>query len=513
MKRKKVYLLYIPSQISGDHENLVFPNGLYYIYSNLLDNDIDTDLIMLFRDNVQDFLSIVEDNSIVGLSVNSTNVVDSLKVANDLKEFSDINEMDISVVVGGPLITLISDEELKKVLFVDVFFKGESEYSLVEFIKDYTKYREKPEIVSSDRIRKLDEMVIPAQKGILYSNIMTSRGCPGRCTFCCSKRLWNRRVYFRSSESVIQEMSLLYKGGVDYFVFSDDTFTMKKKRIRKIFQHPTIQEKKFIFDFRSRADYMDEELIKSLAVSGAVSVSLGIESADPYVLDTLRKDIDLEKAKRAAIFCKEYGIRTNLFFIVGCEGETDESIEKNIRFMRETRPDWITVYGLHLFPGTELYENSGRKVDWLSTHDTLFYQERDGVLKKKLRMLEEFEEIKDGYMQEKIEIKYPNLRSMFWKYDLLAGQTEDKKEKIELYKKSLNFYPSPEVMFKLSELIGDMELQRKAVEKFIFQKENDIRKDLSFLYNAAHCFRKCSLVEKYYETMDEIDFLEMNREG
>ena len=132
----KVYLLYIPDEGSGDHENLIFPNGLYYIYSNLLEYGVDCDLIMLFRSNIEDFFGLLKKDDIIGLSVNSGNVKDSFFVARCLREFSDKNSLDLNLVMGGPFISLLEDSSLVEVDLIDHFFKNESEYTFVEFVKD-----------------------------------------------------------------------------------------------------------------------------------------------------------------------------------------------------------------------------------------------------------------------------------------------------------------------------------------------------------------------------------------
>ncbi|PLX17670.1 MAG: hypothetical protein C0601_06475 [Candidatus Muiribacterium halophilum] len=511
MIRPKVYLLYIPDERSGDHENLIFPNGLYYIYANLLDNDIDCDLIMLFRSNIEEFSDILESGDVIGISVNSGNVRDSLLASEYLKVFSNERSLELDIVMGGPFISLMEDSVLESVEYVDRFFKNESEYTFTDYVKNRSSRKSLPKIIRSERIRKLDEMMIPSQKGLIYSNIMTSRGCPGRCTFCSSKLLWKRRVYFRSAESVFQEMSTLYENGVDYFVFSDDTFTMKKSRLKKLFTLINESSMRIVFDFRSRADYMDEEMIKLLAEAGAVSVSLGIESADEKVLSILKKDIDLKKAEKAVRLCNENGIRTNLFFIVGCPGEDESSIEKNIDFIKKVSPDWITVYGLHFFPGTELTEEFLVGHDWLSHDKTIYYKDLEIIKKRKKLMLESLNRKNQKYLASNIP-KGKLYRSMFWKFDLMASASDDKKEAQKLLERSLKLYPSPEVMYKLAIIKDDEKLMKKALKKFIFQKENDIRKDLSFIKSCAMIFEENGLFELYNETLQEIEFLEMNRQ-
>ena len=66
-------------------------------------------------------------------------------------------------------------------------------------------------------------------------SIMSSRGCPYRCSFCSSSNFWGHNIRFRSPKNVVDEVEHLYTNyNTRYIVFNDDSFTVDKKRVINI---------------------------------------------------------------------------------------------------------------------------------------------------------------------------------------------------------------------------------------------------------------------------------------
>ena len=77
----------------------------------------------------------------------------------------------------------------------------------------------------------------PYSKKKRVEQILTSRGCPGRCIFCASSNYWGHRYRARSPENVIEEMkSLVENYGIEEIQFTDDNLTWARTRAMKLFE-------------------------------------------------------------------------------------------------------------------------------------------------------------------------------------------------------------------------------------------------------------------------------------
>ncbi|MFW5782603.1 MAG: B12-binding domain-containing radical SAM protein, partial [Candidatus Muiribacteriaceae bacterium] len=459
-----VSLVYMPNTSKKDYEEFYFPNGLLYIYASLKRSGFDTDLIMLEPEALDLFVQDVADKDIICFSVNISNKVLVFEAAEEIKK-----HCDVTVVMGGPFITLMKDDDLLRFEYADVFFKGEAENMLPDYLKNMTDER----IIRCPRIEMLDSLAIPAEQGVIYNNIITSRGCPGKCTFCASPRLWGRKVKLRSASNIFREMSVLYKAGVDYFVFSDDCFTVSMPRLKELFGLIEESGMNIIFDVRTRTDLVNEEILDLLAYNGCVSLSFGIESASERMLKMLDKEQDLVRAEKMIRACAVRNIRTNLFFITGIPGEDEKDIAQNVGFIRRCRPDWITAYGLHLFPGTRLEDETGCDVDWMNLKSTYYLCEQDTIDRNILRMKRAHMSV---YTGDDIEVK-PGQKNLFSYYFDLAVKLSDPDAKEELLNLSLDLYPSAEAYILLGETTGDKDIIRKGISKMVFQYIEGLRKN------------------------------------
>jgi len=97
------------------------------------------------------------------------------------------------------------------------------------------------------QIEKIDALPVPERRlSVLSSrlelmdteNLIASRGCPYRCTFCSSRLFWDKKVRMRSAENILAEIeSLKAASGIRHFIFLDDSFTPARGD-RKILPHP-----------------------------------------------------------------------------------------------------------------------------------------------------------------------------------------------------------------------------------------------------------------------------------
>jgi radical SAM superfamily enzyme YgiQ (UPF0313 family) len=106
--------------------------------------------------------------------------------------------------------------------------------------------------------------------------------------------------------------------------------------------------------------------------AGCHTIALGMESVDPAVLKNIRKNITPGQLKEAVSLIRKNGMNTIVFCVVGFPGETKESIEKTISFLKTLDTTFITLGIAVPTPGTDFYryvESNG----YLLTKDWSLY--------------------------------------------------------------------------------------------------------------------------------------------
>lgn len=183
--------------------------------------------------------------------------------------------------------------------------------------------------------------------------MITSRGCPYRCTFCSSK-IYTRKYRFRTAENVINEVSFLVKNGFKDITFFDDSFTVNRKRVLEICDK--IKDKQISWRCLSRVDNVDKELLKSMKDSGCYQIQFGVESGSQRMLNLMKKGIKVNQIKKAFELCNKIGIETVGFFMLGYPGETIKTIEKTIKLAHAIKPDFVTFNLFTPLPGSEIFD-------------------------------------------------------------------------------------------------------------------------------------------------------------
>ncbi len=299
---------------------------------------------------------------------------------------------DIITVTGGTHPSFLPKECLDSCAGLDFIVLGEGEHTfkmLLDSFKasgsyeniDGIAFRKNGQVVINPKtsfIENIDEIPNPARDlldlekyfkidlpmGLVSRqspsmNMITSRGCPYKCSFCSSSVFWGRNYRLRSAENVLEEMAQLKSMGVKELKFFDDNLTLDKQRAKKIFQG--MIDRKFGFTWNTpngvAAQTLDEELIVLMKESGCYEITLAIESGDEKTLrDIIKKPIDLEKTMSAAKMIAAHGIDTYGFFIIGFPQETKQAIYNTLKFMEKIKLDRVSLFLANPLPGTEIYQ-------------------------------------------------------------------------------------------------------------------------------------------------------------
>src|SRR5882724_315223 len=167
-----------------------------------------------------------------------------------------------------------------------------------------------------------------------YVSFYTTRGCPALCTFCMWPQTISGHAWrTRSTENVAREVkqALGYFPQMKEIFFDDDTFNIRKDRVLDL----SAKFKPLKFQWSSTARvHSDYETVKAMADGGARLFIVGFESGEPQILKNIKKGATVEMGRAFMKNCRKVGIKVHGDFIIGLPGETKESIQKTIDFVK-----------------------------------------------------------------------------------------------------------------------------------------------------------------------------------
>lgn len=213
-----------------------------------------------------------------------------------------------------------------------------------------------------------------------FVTVIPSRGCPFQCVFCRAGQVWGETTRHRSPDNVCDELEeIINKFGIRNIVMMTDTLTLKVSWTEALCQRIMDRGIKIRWIGNSRVDTVSPKLLKLMKQSGCEILSYGLESGNQEILDSSKKNINLDQTIQAIKWTREAGIMTFGYFIVGLPGETWDTIHDSINFAIKANPDYVNFHVATPFPGTELYSIAKSK-GWLITDDWTQYEEEGSAV-------------------------------------------------------------------------------------------------------------------------------------
>jgi len=200
--------------------------------------------------------------------------------------------------------------------------------------------------------------------------LITSRGCPFRCSFCVYPQVMTGRRYrFRSVKDVVGEIEYVVRRFPEAksIFFEDDTLTANRQRCMDFADALISRKIRIPWQANSRVD-LDLETMKKIKAAGCRELCVGFESADQDVLNSMKKGIRLNRMFQFMKDARTAGILIHGCFMVGFPGETRELCEKTIDLAIKLNPDTVQFYPVMVYPGTEAYE-AYKNMGWLTARD------------------------------------------------------------------------------------------------------------------------------------------------
>ncbi|MCX7918984.1 MAG: B12-binding domain-containing radical SAM protein [bacterium] len=218
-------------------------------------------------------------------------------------------------------------------------------------------------------LENLDELPFPARHLIdnrLYirpdtgepqTTVITNRGCPYTCIFCLSTQVAGLKLRMRTPENIIAELQeCVHKHQIRNFLFRADTFTLNKPWILELCQKIREMNLNISWACNSRVDTIDAERLQAMKDAGCWLIAFGIETGNEPMLVNIKKQTTLDQARAAIRLCKQYKIKTSVYFLIGLPWESKETFAESVQFAKELDPEFIEFFYAYPFPGTEFYE-------------------------------------------------------------------------------------------------------------------------------------------------------------
>ncbi len=430
----KILLIYPYCLDPRKHEEdiSVVPMGLYYIGALLKENGHDVEILNFHGmggtpEKIRGILR-ARMPRVIGFSILNANRWGALEVARIAKEV----DPGVTTVVGGVGATFLWEHLLTHFGQIDYAVVGEGELPFLNLVRTLDNAEELPAQSPAgpgsgnaapdaagkipgvawrrggrpflnppgNPIAALDQLPNPARH-FTYQHLSLTRGCPGRCTFCGSPRMWGRRVRSHSAAYFVDQMAMLYSRGVHFFYVSDDTFTLNKDRAVAVCREILRRGLRISWAAISRVDAVDEAVLVWMRKAGCTQISYGVESGSEKIRRQLNKRITREQILRAFSLTAACGIMPRAYFIYGCPGETPETIRETMDLIDDIKPLSAIFYILDILPGTDLYEalkESGRLGDdvWCDRIEDIPYYTQDPLLPEG-RILEFGRQLRDHF--------------------------------------------------------------------------------------------------------------------
>lgn len=314
--------------------------------------------------------------SVVGISCTSPTFASARVAASLVREV----DPEITIVAGGPHPTAAAAQVLKNPEF-DLCAVGEGERIVVNLVKALERGGDPAAVKgirrrdgdgitrapAEDFIADLDFLGFPHESApaVLhdyeryppqaFQYVMATRGCPNRCLFCSSQRVWGRRVRFRSPESVSAEIESLRRKGVNSVHFDDDTFGVTTEYLTALTGEIERRCPGLSWSCETHVHLITCDNLAAMRAAGCRTIQLGIESGSNRILKLMRKGFSIEEARAACELIREHGIGLEVFFMVGFPGETEESIRDTLMAIEQVDCSKVIYSIFTPYPGTEAF--------------------------------------------------------------------------------------------------------------------------------------------------------------
>jgi radical SAM superfamily enzyme YgiQ (UPF0313 family) len=312
---------------------------------------------------------------------------------------------DATIVVGGPNASALPDQMLAECSAIDIMAIGDGEQTMLDIVQCVRGNMEVAKINSivvragdqnlrtptrsllsdldtlgqinydlarMERYFDYEKSGLMARQKFDYAgahrtvSLVTSRGCPYKCSFCSIHIHAGRKYRRYSVEHTLDHIENLVKNyGVRHFHLEDDNLTLDKERFMELMNGVLERGLKFTWDTPNGvfANAIDEEMMHAMKKTGCTYLVIGVESGDQYVLDNIirKQPLTIDHVLRVFELGKKVGIDLQAFYIIGFPRETMENIRTTVDFALESLKKYDVLPHMAIArpdPGTDMFKEA-----------------------------------------------------------------------------------------------------------------------------------------------------------
>ena len=321
------------------------PLGILYISAYLKEHGIDNkifDTTFSSKSEFRNFL-VEEKPDYIAIYVNLMTKINVLDIIKYIKSTDSIK--NAKIILGGPEVRYNANDLLEH--GADFVVIGEGEATLLELITTIESKNEydlkringigfKDDngkiIFNAERslISNIDTLPIPNRNGIDISkyqkawkkhhnldaiSVSTMRGCPYTCRWC-SRAVYGLTYRRRSPHKVVEELiHIKDEYNPDTIWFVDDVFTISHKWLSGFSEEMKRKNLKIKYECITRADRLNEEVIKTMKETGCFRVWIGAESGSQRIIDAMDRRVKVEQVREMIQLSKKIWYRSrNIYY-------------------------------------------------------------------------------------------------------------------------------------------------------------------------------------------------------
>ncbi|MDP8218546.1 MAG: cobalamin-dependent protein [Candidatus Theseobacter exili] len=338
--------LYLKEYYSGDQENLLFKNYWHY--------GMDIREIVI---QAQEYRP-----DLIGISSNFTAYFSSVKeLACALKKVFP----NTPLVLGGAHATVCFSEILKQLPEVDYIVTGEGERPLAALTECLQKGKDFSNIEGLAYRYKGLIRVVPVKKVFNWESInldynlllnsykymvgrkkavsmISSRGCPFPCSFCGVSNVFGKKIRYRNSTDLVQEMVILrQRWGIELFNFEDDNISLDRDWFAdflcKIQNCPELKGIELTAMNGLCFHTLDRKIINLMRRAGFIRLNLSLVSDDQDLLSSVQRLWRKEYLEEIVGYASAEGFMVSVYIIVGLPGQTSKKLMETIDYLMKMK--------------------------------------------------------------------------------------------------------------------------------------------------------------------------------
>ncbi len=353
------------------NKGLMMPQLALYILAGLTPSEHE---VIIIEEETED-INLEQECDLVGISCMTANAPRAYELCREFRKRGK------TVVLGGVHPSILPDEALQHANSVVI---GEAEGVWETLIKDFltNNLQRKYHNPSPDLTKYVPKDFSKIIKRRLFNliPIMTTRGCPYNCEFCCVSNLYGKEIRHIPIENIVRDIK---ESGAKNFMFLDDNIIGQAKYAKELFRAIKPLKIKWVGQASVSLLVRDNELLQLAADSGCKALFFGIESVSVTQLKSMHKAItEIENLEKALKKIKKAGILVHASMIFGFDNDSKKTFKETVHFLIRNRISTASINILTPYPGTKVYEDL-KNEDRLITTDWRYYDHNTVVFEPK----------------------------------------------------------------------------------------------------------------------------------